>query len=74
MRSYIKRELWWFAVGFGIPFLTLGLAELLTTPSNLSIWERITGPEDICSYGICFVLPTAAYIVVLSIRFLASVR
>jgi hypothetical protein len=74
MLGLVKRELWWFAIGFGIPFGILVVVELWTASSKLSIWERISRLEDVCAYGVCLVLPTTAYFVVLWVRFIASVR
>ena len=32
-------------------------ADLTLHRSPLSIWERLTRPEDICAYGSCIILP-----------------
>jgi hypothetical protein len=69
--DWAKTELKWFGIGFGIPFLLLIAADLLLRRTNLTVWERITRPEDVCSYGSCVVLPAVAYSAMLVIRIAA---
>ena len=61
MRARLVRELRWFGLGFGIPFLLMIGYDLATRPSPLSYWRRLTTLEDTCSYGACFILSAIAY-------------
>ena len=64
MRERVTRELRWLGLGFGVPFLVLVGFDLATTRSSLPWWQRLAQLEDVCSYGICVVIPLLSYLVV----------
>ena len=39
--------------------------DLMFRPSSLSIWQRVTRPEDLCAYGSCVFIAVAIYVVVM---------
>lgn len=59
----VKRELKWFMWGFGLPLALMVGYDLMFRPSSLSIWQRITRPEDLCAYGSCLVIAAGIYVV-----------
>ena len=57
----LRRELKWFGLYFGLPFVALVGFDLLSRPSPIPLWRRLLSLEDTCTYGICFVLPGLFY-------------
>lgn len=61
----VKRELKWLLGGFGAPLALMVGYDLMFRPSSLSIWQRLTRPEDLCAYGSCLFIAGAIYVVVM---------
>jgi len=58
----IKRELKWLLWGFVAPLAAMVGYDLMFRPSSLSIWQRVTRPEDLCAYGSCVFVAVAIYV------------
>jgi hypothetical protein len=61
----MKRELKWLLWGFGLPLALMVGYDLMFRSSSLSIWQRITRPEDLCAYGSCVYIAGAIYVIVM---------
>ena len=59
-----RRELKILVLAFGVPFVALLVFDLVNTPSPLSWWKRILTFEDVCTHGMCFILPVIIYVCV----------
>jgi hypothetical protein len=66
-------ELRWFLLGYGVPFVVLYGAALLTARSSLPLWRRALTGEDACPYYACFVLPAIVYVPLRAIGLLIEV-
>lgn len=68
MGAAAKRELKWFGLGFGLPFVLLLALDLATSSSRLSLWTRLTTLEDTCAYYSCVIIAAAIYGALLLVR------
>lgn len=59
----VRRELAFFGLAFGLPFVALVLLSVLTVPSPLPLWRRLVTLEDTCPYFVCIVIPLLVYAV-----------
>ncbi len=62
-RRMLRRELYWFLVTFGIPFLVLHAFDLLPQHGDAPWWKRFLLMEDACAYGVCLLVPFLTYVV-----------
>ncbi len=56
------REIKIFVLAFGVPFGALIVFDLLAIPSPLPWWKRLLTFEDLCTHGMCLILPIITYI------------
>jgi hypothetical protein len=58
----VKRELKWLLWGFGLPLGLMVGYDLMFRPSSLSIWQRVSRPEDLVAYGSCAFIAAGVYV------------
>lgn len=59
----LRRELSWFSLTFGVPFLLLHGLDLLPQDGGAPWWKRLLLIEDACPYGVCLWIPAGTYVV-----------
>jgi hypothetical protein len=65
-----KRELYWWSLGFAGPAVLLLAMDLVRSP--LPVWQQLCSGEDMCSYGVCFIIPLMSYGLVRGVVYVAQ--